>query len=192
MYFWLKWNRRAYQVTPGDAARCTGCVWQKRHPLVIWARLWVPTIHDRGARYKGLPKGGRQVLNTQKQTHEKRYRNESFLPLQTHRHPHCQGAFWKKNKWNQSPSILVCKKLFSIQTSKQHASTNIGMGMVLSFPLCSLDLSSHWTSITPNRSGLHVSEDIQERQQQRTWLGLFSRVCSSGFIQAPLVYSLLG
>lgn len=82
-------------------------------------------------------------MNTQKQTHEKWYRNESFLPFPTHRHPHCQGSILEGKQMESITFNFGLQKLFSIQTSQQHAPTDIGMGMVLSFPLCSLDLSSH-------------------------------------------------
>lgn len=54
-------------VMPPDAQRVS----DKEVPKVIWARLWVPTIEDRGAHYKSLPGAGGgggavKVLNTQK------------------------------------------------------------------------------------------------------------------------------
>lgn len=175
-------------ATLPDAQRVS----DKEAPLGHLSQAVVSNNSWQGSSLQGLAEEeGHQVLNTQKQTHEKWYRNKSFLPFLTHKHPHCQGSVLEGKQVESITFNFGLQKWFPIQTSRQCASMDTGMGMVLSFLLCFLDSSSHWTSITPNRSGLHVSGRHTGKTQWRPY-GAFSRMCSSGFIQAPLVYNLLG
>lgn len=105
MYFWLKlklwvlscyhrWWRQMHSV----------CL-TKRHPVVIWAWLWVPTIH-----YQACLRGGPcpSVVYTEADLWEW-YRNDSFLSFLLTNILAVSKELWKENKGNQLSLILVCQ-----------------------------------------------------------------------------------
>ena len=110
MYFWLKLKSWALSCYPWQCCQMHSVCLTKRHPLVIWARLWFPTIHDRGAHYKGLLKGRgiKYWIHRSRLMKSGTEINLFYLSWPTNILT-VRGAFWKENKWNQSPSILVCK-----------------------------------------------------------------------------------
>lgn len=110
MYFWLKLKSWALSGYPWRCCQMHSVCLTKRHPLVIWARLWVPTIHDREAHYKGLPKGrGVKYWIHRSRLMKSGTETSLFYLSRPTDILTVRGAFWKENKWNQSPSILVCK-----------------------------------------------------------------------------------
>lgn len=110
--FLLKLKLWAISHYPHDAARCTAYVWQRGTPVVIWARLRVPTIHDTGACDKALPEKGEPhpSIEYTDADSRNRYRNDSFLSFSAHNIFAIRKELWKGNEWSPSSLILICQK----------------------------------------------------------------------------------
>lgn len=97
MYFWLKLKSWDLSCYPGDAARCTACVWQRD---THWS--FEPGCGFQQFITSACLRGGpRPSAEHTEAGLWKGYGNDSFLPFPAHRPPHYQGRAMER-KWMES------------------------------------------------------------------------------------------